>query len=88
MLFRSKAVVEIKDNGVGIEPDEQKKVFHPFQTSRLEGAGLGLTMTFRIIADHSGDITVKSVKHEGTVMTISLGAVRETQSESAPELAP
>lgn len=71
-------IVEIKDNGVGIDPEEQKKIFHPFQTSRLEGAGLGLTMSFRVMLDHGGDIAVKSVKGEGTVMTLSLKAIQET----------
>ncbi len=76
-LKDNRAIVEIKDNGPGIDPDEQKKIFHPFQTSRIEGAGLGLTMAHRIISDHSGEITVSSEKDEGTVMTISLETVRQ-----------
>jgi len=75
-LEDGRAVVEIKDNGPGIDPDEQKKIFHPFQTSRIEGAGLGLTMAHRIISDHSGEISVSSTLNEGTVMTISLETVR------------
>lgn len=76
-LEDGKVVIRIKDSGVGIDADEQKKIFHPFQTSRIEGAGLGLTMTHRIMSDHGGDITVKSVKGEGTVVTLSLEALSE-----------
>lgn len=73
-----KVMLDIKDNGVGIDPDEQKKIFHPFQTSRIEGAGLGLTMSYRIMSDHSGDISVKSVKGEGTTVTLTLLTIEET----------
>lgn len=75
-LEDGRAVVVIKDNGPGIDPDEQKKIFHPFQTSRIEGAGLGLTMAHRIISDHSGEIAVSSTLDKGTVMTISLETVK------------
>ncbi len=78
-LEDAKALIVIKDNGVGIDSDEQKKIFHPFQTSRIEGAGLGLTMTHKIMSDHGGDITVKSGKDEGTVVTLSLDALSETR---------
>jgi len=80
-LDDGKAVIEIKDNGTGIDPDEQKKIFHPFQTSRIEGAGLGLTMAHRIISDHKGEISVSSVRDKGTVMTISLESVDAEDGE-------
>ncbi len=67
--------IEIKDNGPGIDPDEQKKIFHPFQTSRIEGAGLGLTMAHRIVSDIGGEISVSSEPGEGTVVTISLDSI-------------
>ncbi len=82
-IENDKALVQIKDNGVGIDSDEQKKIFHPFQTSRIEGAGLGLTMTYRIMSDHSGEITVKSVKGEGTIVTLSLMVIDETSSKES-----
>ncbi len=67
-----KALVEIRDNGPGIDEAELKKIFHPFQTSRIEGAGLGLTMAHRIISDHGGEINVESEPGKGTVVTIAL----------------
>jgi len=71
-LEKRKALIEIKDNGPGIDPDELKKIFHPFQTSRIEGAGLGLTMAHRVVTDLGGEIGVVSEPGEGTVVTISL----------------
>ncbi len=74
-------LVRISDNGAGINPDEIRRIFRPFQTSKIEGAGLGLTITYRIVQDHGGEITVESKKGEGTVMSIWLhpmkGVVRE-----------
>ncbi len=71
-LEDGKAFVEIRDNGPGIDAAELKKIFHPFQTSRLEGAGLGLTMAHRIVSDHGGEINVESEPGKGTLVTIAL----------------
>ncbi len=84
-LEGARVVVEIKDNGPGIDPDEQKKIFSPFQTSRIEGAGLGLTMAHRIISDHSGEISVRSERDVGTVMSISLETVPAKDDEEGAE---
>ncbi|HLC18999.1 MAG TPA: response regulator [Thermodesulfobacteriota bacterium] len=74
-------VVRITDNGVGIEEEDLRQIFSPFQTSKPQGAGLGLTITYRIILDHGGDISVHSRKGEGTVVTIKLHPVLERASE-------
>ncbi len=67
-------IIRITDNGCGIAEDEIRKIFNPFHTSKFEGAGLGLTITHRIISDHGGDIDVESKKGEGTVATVRLMA--------------
>jgi signal transduction histidine kinase len=64
--------LKITDNGSGMDEDEIRRVFHPFQTSKLSGAGLGLTITHRIISDHGGDIEVESTKGEGTTVYVRL----------------
>ncbi len=66
--------VEISDTGVGIPPDIQKKIFDPFFTTKPvgKGTGLGLNITYNIIRQHNGDITVRSKPGEGTTFTISL----------------
>lgn len=70
-------LIRITDTGSGISPDEIRKIFNPFQSSKFEGAGLGLTITYRIVIDHGGDIEVESKKGEGTVVTIKLHPVRQ-----------
>jgi signal transduction histidine kinase len=66
--------IRIKDNGVGIAEENLDKLFNPFFTTREvgQGTGLGLSITYRIIADHGGNIDVKSVVGEGTEFIITL----------------
>ena len=58
----SDAVLSVADNGCGMEPDVLEHVFEPFFTRRRggQGIGLGLSITYRIIADHGGDIEAQS----------------------------
>ncbi len=66
--------IEVEDNGEGIEPMFLSRIFDPFFStkSREEGTGLGLSIVKRIIDNHLGNITVRSVRGEGTCFTISL----------------
>jgi two-component system, OmpR family, sensor histidine kinase CiaH len=71
-----KYVLTISDNGGGISKDIIDKVFEPFfrgETSRnTDGAGLGLTLSKRIIENHKGTISIKSQVNTGTEVIISL----------------
>lgn len=64
--------IRVVDTGSGISEDEMRKVFNPFQSSKFGSAGLGLTITYRIIQDHGGEIELESRKNEGTTVTIRL----------------
>lgn len=59
-------LVVIADNGVGMDSQTQEKIFEPHFTTKDTGSGLGLTMVYKIIKEHKGDITVSSVLGEGT----------------------
>jgi signal transduction histidine kinase len=61
-LFGEIALVEIWDNGPGIEPGLQSRIFEPFFTTKAPGLGLGLGLDTaqRIVSRHSGYITVQS----------------------------
>lgn len=63
-----------KDNGIGIEPQYLQKIFDPFFTTRDEGkgVGLGLSISYGIIKNHGGDITVESEVGEGSAFIVSL----------------
>jgi two-component system NtrC family sensor kinase len=68
--------IEISDTGEGISPENLRKVFDPFFTTRKvgKGTGLGLSISYRIIEKHGGHIDVKSVVGKGTSFIIKLPA--------------
>lgn len=67
-------VIEIADNGSGMDSDTMTKIFDPFFTTKKqgEGTGLGLSISHGIIKKHGGEILVDSVQGEGTVFSIYL----------------
>jgi signal transduction histidine kinase len=68
------AVVEVEDDGPGIEPDHLAQIFTPFFTTKPPGAGmgLGLCITQRVIEDAGGTIDVVSAPGEGTMFRVTL----------------
>lgn len=69
--------INIRDNGPGIPPEEQKQVFEPFFRSSSErrfpeGLGLGLSIAREITIAHGGDLTLQSDKGAGSTFTIYL----------------
>ena len=69
--------VDITDNGPGIPKDQQKKVFDPFFTTKQtgKGTGLGLWVSYDIIAKMGGSISLKSEVGIGTTFTVALPVV-------------
>lgn len=63
--------ITIKDNGVGMDEEQTKKLGEPFFTTKQEGNGLGLMVSYKIIQNHNGTIQVSSQKNLGTSFTIS-----------------
>ena len=66
------ALIVIADTGIGIPEENLSKIFEPYFTTRESGSGLGLTLVFKIIKEHQGEITVKSREGEGTCFKIAL----------------
>ncbi|KGP71598.1 PAS domain-containing protein [Pontibacillus yanchengensis] len=64
--------MKVIDTGVGIPPDKLKKIGEPFYTTKKNGNGLGLMVSFKIIEDHGGKITVESEVQQGTTFTVQL----------------
>lgn len=69
---RNKCVIEISDNGAGMDKDSLGRLFEPYFTSKPKGNGLGLTNTQNIILNHKGTIQAESDKGQGTTFTIQL----------------
>lgn len=65
-------VIEISDNGIGISPELQKKIFDLYYTTKKDGNGLGLSITQKIISQHKGSITLQSKVNNGTTFKIIL----------------
>jgi len=66
-------VIELSDTGKGIEKKEIDKIFDPFFTTKgPKSTGLGMSVSYGIIKQHGGTITVNSIKGEKTTFTIKL----------------
>ena len=67
-----RVAIEVRDQGVGIAPDDLARVFDPFFTTRRTGTGLGLAISRNIIEGLGGTITVSSRAGDGTDVRIEL----------------
>jgi signal transduction histidine kinase len=63
---RKSAVLRIADEGAGIPDEIREKIFDLYFTTKTEGSGIGLAMTYRIIQLHHGSIDVQSRQERGT----------------------
>jgi signal transduction histidine kinase len=68
------AALRIADNGPGIDPDIQPRMFDPFVTSRETGRGMGLPAVLGIVRGHHGTVLVDSVPGKGATLTVLLPA--------------
>ena len=76
-------MIIISDNGKGISEEVMGKIGTPFFTTKENGTGLGLSVCYRIIKDHRGNIDIKSKKGMGTTFIISLPCRVKARSVSA-----
>jgi two-component system, NtrC family, nitrogen regulation sensor histidine kinase NtrY len=65
-------VIEVRDNGDGIEPEALERIFIPFYTTKKTGSGIGLSLSRQILQQHGGQLTVYSKVGEGTVFSMVL----------------
>ena len=65
-------LVSVADTGTGISDENILKIFEPYFTTKEDGTGLGLTLVFKIVKEHQGDINVVSREREGSIFTIAL----------------
>jgi len=81
-------IVEVSDEGIGISPEDQTRIFEPFfrsdrsRTRATGGVGLGLVVVRRIVDAHHGSIEVESELGKGTRFTITLPLVQPPPSAS------
>ncbi|HXT62558.1 MAG TPA: ATP-binding protein [Pyrinomonadaceae bacterium] len=63
--------ISFKDSGCGMSPEQVERLFEPF-TSTTGGTGLGMSIVYQIIRDHSGTINVRSREGTGTIISVEL----------------
>jgi len=67
-------VITVRDEGIGIPPEELDALFQPFHGSFARGSGLGLAIVHRIVTDYNGEIQVSSQPGVGTSVSVRLPA--------------
>jgi PAS domain S-box-containing protein len=69
--------ISVCDTGAGISAENLKKIFDPYFTTKDNGTGLGLTLVFKIIREHQGEVSVESREGEGTNFEVILPAYQK-----------
>ncbi|MFU8868304.1 sensor histidine kinase, partial [Natronococcus sp.] len=74
----SRWAISVRDEGIGIDPDEQERVFTVFNrlhsAEEYDGTGIGLALCERIVERHGGEIRLDSEPGEGSTFTFTLPA--------------
>jgi signal transduction histidine kinase len=71
-MSRSRVEVRVEDTGVGIAPEHLSKIFNLYFTTKERGTGIGLSMVYRIIQMHDGEVEVQSTPGRGTTFRVLL----------------
>jgi two-component system nitrogen regulation sensor histidine kinase NtrY len=66
------ARIEVGDDGAGIRPEDRRRVFEPYFSTKDHGTGLGLAIVSRIVADHHGYVRVHANRPRGTRFIVEL----------------
>ncbi|GAA0731339.1 hypothetical protein GCM10008905_33520 [Clostridium malenominatum] len=74
--------IKIRDNGIGMNEEILKRLFEPFFTTKgNKGSGLGLSLSYKIIQNHGGEIKIDSKENMGTCFNINLPICNEAEVE-------
>lgn len=79
-----RTALTVRDEGVGIAPEELDRVFEPFRSSFPGGSGLGLAVVHRIVTDHGGSIELDSTAGAGTTVRVLIPAAPDEASAAVP----
>lgn len=85
-LKENRIVIEVRDRGAGIAPEDLGRVFDPFYTTRRTGTGLGLAISRNVIEGLGGTIAVESRQGAGTDVRIELPVVNAANSTNPTKM--
>jgi two-component system, NtrC family, nitrogen regulation sensor histidine kinase NtrY len=71
------ASIEVSDNGIGIDPRDQDRVFEPYFSRKVGGSGLGLSIVSAIVSDHNGFVRAKGNPEGGASFIVELPVRKE-----------
>ena len=75
---RGRVEVRVEDTGIGIPPEHLGRIFDLYFTTKDHGTGIGLSMVYRIVQMHDGEVEVQSTPGRGTTFRILLPRTGET----------
>lgn len=81
-------VVEVRDQGVGVDPSHLERIFDPFFTTRAKGTGLGLSIAYRIVSQHGGHIAAVPNPDRGMTFTVTLPTLSGSSTASSKRDSP
>ena len=79
----------VRDSGPGIPPEAMERIFNPFFTTKEigHGVGLGLAISYGIVKEHNGEITVESEIGKGAKFAVSLPVIVKVSEEDGIKVA-
>lgn len=82
----SSVEIQVKDEGIGVEPEDLERVFDPFFTTRAGGTGLGLSVAYKIVQQHGGHIAATPNADRGMTFVVAFPLEKHwaTVIEGAP----
>ena len=75
---KSDLLIEVCDQGCGIEPENLDKIFNPFFTTKEQGTGLGLAVAHQIVSQHGGILRARNNPDRGMTFSILLPRAQES----------
>ena len=79
-------ITDIRDQGSGISPEIQEKIFELYFTTKKGGSGIGLAQTYQILQWHDGSVDFETAQDQGTTFHLRLPLV-ESHSDVLKEAA-